>query len=147
MGSRLFFLLGQSCSFSRALSTAAAPSPFHPRNRHTGRYDFAALAAASPPLAAVLAPDARTGELSLDWSSRRAVLALNAAIALRDCEYLLRPALWSRRAIRRFASLEREKERVRASERDRASQIERASEREESTPDLIAERSARHADR
>jgi 23S rRNA (adenine1618-N6)-methyltransferase len=51
----------------------------HPRNRHQGRYDFAALVSASPGLAPFIkrTPD---GERSIDFASPVAVRALNRAL-------------------------------------------------------------------
>lgn len=60
---------------------AGSPTPtsLHPRNRHQGRYDFAALVAASPALAPFLL---RTpaGETSIDFGSPDGVRALNRAL-------------------------------------------------------------------
>jgi 23S rRNA (adenine1618-N6)-methyltransferase len=55
------------------------PTPFHPRNRHRGRYDFAALLRASPALAA-FARDNGHGETSIDFAQPAAVKALNRAL-------------------------------------------------------------------
>lgn len=62
-------------------SRAAAPPPtdLHPRNRHHGRYDFAALAAASPPLGAFITTDGEDGH-RLDFGDPAAVRALNRAL-------------------------------------------------------------------
>ncbi len=59
--------------------SASPQAGLHPRNRHRGRYDFAALTAASPTLSAYLttAPD---GEASIDFSDPAAVRALNRAL-------------------------------------------------------------------
>ena len=63
---------------------------FHPRNRHQGRYDFAELQAAHPPLQAfVRAND--YGDASIDFADPQAVRALNAALlaqhyGLHDCQ-------------------------------------------------------------
>jgi len=68
---------------------AQRPSPsgsrpaLHPRNRHPGRYDLPALVAACPELGRHVAPNPY-GELSIDFSDPRAVLALNRAILKRD---------------------------------------------------------------
>ena len=51
----------------------------HPRNRHQGRYDFAALTAASPALSSFLV-NTPGGEASIDFSSPAAVRALNRAL-------------------------------------------------------------------
>ncbi|MDF7657440.1 23S rRNA (adenine(1618)-N(6))-methyltransferase RlmF [Erwiniaceae bacterium L1_54_6] len=56
-----------------------AANPFHPRNRHQGRYDFAALTAAHPPLAAKVRPNGY-GELSVDFADPQAVMLLNQAL-------------------------------------------------------------------
>jgi 23S rRNA (adenine1618-N6)-methyltransferase len=54
-------------------------SPFHPRNRHQGRYDFDRLVAAHPGLAPWLVTTPRN-EISIDFSLPDAVQALNAAL-------------------------------------------------------------------
>lgn len=51
----------------------------HPRNRHQGRYDFAALTAASPALSSFLV-NRPGGEASIDFSDPAAVRALNRAL-------------------------------------------------------------------
>ena len=51
----------------------------HPRNKHAGRYDFAQLVAASPELAAFVAPNAY-GDESIDFADPNAVRALNRAL-------------------------------------------------------------------
>jgi 23S rRNA (adenine1618-N6)-methyltransferase len=51
----------------------------HPRNRHQGRYDFAALTAAHPALTAFVAPNAY-GDLSVDFANPEAVKTLNRAL-------------------------------------------------------------------
>lgn len=58
---------------------AAAGASLHPRNRHQGHYDFDALLAQSPALAAHLITT-RYGERSIDFSQAAAVRALNAAL-------------------------------------------------------------------
>jgi 23S rRNA (adenine1618-N6)-methyltransferase len=60
-------------------STRTTPAGLHPRNRHRGRYDFAALTAASPALSSFVTatPD---GEASIDFSDPAAVRALNRAL-------------------------------------------------------------------
>jgi 23S rRNA (adenine1618-N6)-methyltransferase len=55
------------------------PAGLHPRNRHQGRYDFAALTAASPTLSAFVT-GAPGGEASIDFSDPAAVRALNRAL-------------------------------------------------------------------
>lgn len=66
-----------------AKSAAGRPSSpqtgLHPRNRHQGRYDFAALTAASPALSSFLV-DTPGGEASIDFSDPAAVRALNRAL-------------------------------------------------------------------
>ena len=52
---------------------------FHPRNRHQGRYDFAQLIAAHPPLRAFVRANAYADE-SIDFADPQAVRALNAAL-------------------------------------------------------------------
>lgn len=59
-----------------------ANAPFHPRNKHQGRYDFARLIASSPALREFVAKN-RYGDASIDFSDPKAVKALNAAL-LRD---------------------------------------------------------------
>ena len=59
---------------------ATAPKPgLHPRNRHRGRYDFVALVASSPELAAFVRPNPY-GDASIDFADPQAVKALNRAI-------------------------------------------------------------------
>jgi 23S rRNA (adenine1618-N6)-methyltransferase len=60
-------------------STSTARTALHPRNRHQGRYDFAALTAASPALSAFVAITPG-GETSIDFSDPMAVRALNRAL-------------------------------------------------------------------
>jgi 23S rRNA (adenine1618-N6)-methyltransferase len=55
----------------------------HPRNRHRGRYDFARLIAASPDLAAFVAPNAYD-DLSLDFADAPSVRSLNRALLKAD---------------------------------------------------------------
>lgn len=64
---------------STAKRHSSPQTGLHPRNRHQGRYDFAALTAASSALSAFLVntPD---GETSIDFSSPAAVRALNRAL-------------------------------------------------------------------
>lgn len=52
---------------------------FHARNRHQGRYDFARLIAAHPPLQAFVRANAYADE-SIDFADPQAVRALNAAL-------------------------------------------------------------------
>ncbi len=54
-------------------------SPFHARNRHQGEYDFAALTAAHPPLAAKVRPNGY-GVQSVDFADPEAVMLLNQAL-------------------------------------------------------------------
>ena len=70
-------------------ATPRAPAPaksakaavLHPRNRHSGRYDFATLIAASPGLAPFVGPNPY-GDLSIDFADPAAVKALNRALLL-----------------------------------------------------------------
>ncbi len=55
----------------------------HPRNPHAGRYDFAALCACCPELAAHLRPNPR-GDETIDFSNDKAVLCLNKALLAHD---------------------------------------------------------------
>lgn len=52
---------------------------FHPRNRHQGEYDFAALTAAHPPLAVKVRPNGY-GAQSVDFADPDAVRLLNQAL-------------------------------------------------------------------
>lgn len=63
----------------RATRPTAASPGLHPRNRHSGRYDFTALVAASPALADFVVPTPH-GERSIDFADPRAVKALNLAL-------------------------------------------------------------------
>lgn len=54
-------------------------SLFHPRNRHQGRYDFAALIKSMPQLGAFVRANPY-GDQGIDFANRAAVLALNAAL-------------------------------------------------------------------
>ena len=63
----------------RPSTPPAAGAALHPRNRHRGRYDFAALTAALPALSAFVRP-APGGEASIDFSDPAAVRALNRAL-------------------------------------------------------------------
>lgn len=58
---------------------AAEKSGLHPRNAHRSRYDFPALIAASPDLAAFVAKNAY-GDESIDFANPAAVKALNRAL-------------------------------------------------------------------
>jgi 23S rRNA (adenine1618-N6)-methyltransferase len=51
----------------------------HPRNRHTGRYDFEALIQSSPALSRFVSQNSY-GDLSIDFADPNAVKALNAAL-------------------------------------------------------------------
>ncbi|WP_028535120.1 23S rRNA (adenine(1618)-N(6))-methyltransferase RlmF [Paludibacterium yongneupense] len=55
----------------------------HPRNRHQGRYDFAALIAACPALSSHVAPNAY-GDDSIDFADPTAVRQLNRALLAHD---------------------------------------------------------------
>ena len=67
----------------RASPSAPAKPGLHPRNRHRGRYDFAALIAAHPALARFVAPNVY-GDDSIDFADPAAVRALNAALLTLD---------------------------------------------------------------
>ena len=56
-----------------------AATELHPRNKHQGRYDFAALTAASPALSMFVTP-AHGRDASIDFSDPAAVRALNRAL-------------------------------------------------------------------
>lgn len=58
---------------------SSTPAGLHPRNRHQGRYDFVALAAALPALSAFVV-NTPGGEASIDFSDPAAVRALNRAL-------------------------------------------------------------------
>ena len=51
----------------------------HPRNKHQGRYDLAALSLANPALRAIVKPNAYN-DLSIDFANPKAVKALNKAL-------------------------------------------------------------------
>ncbi len=51
----------------------------HPRNKHTGRYDFDKLIACNPDLASHVIPNIR-GDQSIDFANPKSVLALNNAL-------------------------------------------------------------------
>lgn len=59
-------------------------SGFHPRNRHAGRYDFAALVQRCPELAPFIRPNP-VGSDTIDFADPAAVLALNRALL--TCDY------------------------------------------------------------
>lgn len=64
---------------------AAKPTPFHPRNRHQGHYDFPRLLAASPQLASFVKGNAQgndrnTEQATINFADAAAVKALNAAL-------------------------------------------------------------------
>ena len=63
--------------------TSAAATRLHPRNRHGGRYDFAALIASCPELAAFVSPNA-FGDDSIDFADPAAVRTLNRALLKHD---------------------------------------------------------------
>jgi len=62
-----------------ASSIRTAAAGLHPRNRHRGRYDFAALTAASPALS-MFVTTAQGREASIDFGDPAAVRALNRAL-------------------------------------------------------------------
>lgn len=64
---------------SRAAKPAEAKARLHPRNRHTGRYDFPALIAGSPELAdfVIINP---YGKQSIDFANPDAVRVFNRAL-------------------------------------------------------------------
>lgn len=51
----------------------------HPRNKHTGRYDFDKLIACNPDLASHVIPNIR-GDQSIDFANPKSVLVLNSAL-------------------------------------------------------------------
>ena len=55
----------------------------HPRNRHSGRYDFSRLIDTSPALSGFVRPNAG-GEISIDFANPDAVRALNRALLKAD---------------------------------------------------------------
>lgn len=61
------------------MKKSASPSPFHVRNRHQGEYNFVALTAAHPPLAAKVRPNGY-GAQSVDFADPDAVMLLNQAL-------------------------------------------------------------------
>lgn len=58
---------------------ATSKAPLHPRNRHNGRYDFPALIAASPELAAFVIRNPY-GKQSIDFANPEAVKVFNRAL-------------------------------------------------------------------
>ncbi len=62
-------------------SPPSAKPTLHPRNRHRGRYDFAALAARAPELVRFLRPSP-LGDATIDYADPAAVLALNRGLLL-----------------------------------------------------------------
>ena len=64
---------------SAASGSSAAKPPLHPRNRHQGRYDFAALTACCPELAGFMLTNPH-GKPSLDFANPAAVRLLNRAL-------------------------------------------------------------------
>jgi 23S rRNA (adenine1618-N6)-methyltransferase len=62
---------------------ATRPGALHPRNRHQGTYDFAALKASHPTLEGFLTSKANGGQI-IDFAAPNAVKALNAAILSHD---------------------------------------------------------------
>lgn len=62
-----------------ASSVRTTAAGLHPRNRHRGRYDFAALTAASPALS-MFVTTAQGREASIDFGDPAAVRALNQAL-------------------------------------------------------------------
>ncbi|WP_119719216.1 23S rRNA (adenine(1618)-N(6))-methyltransferase RlmF [Cognatilysobacter tabacisoli] len=67
----------------RAPAARPAAPTLHPRNRHTGRYDFARLTAALPALARFVRP-APDGDATIDFGDPDAVRALNRALLAAD---------------------------------------------------------------
>ncbi|CAJ0998834.1 23S rRNA (adenine(1618)-N(6))-methyltransferase RlmF [Sodalis praecaptivus] len=65
----------------KSVPPTAEKTSLHPRNRHRGRYDFAALVAACPPLAPFVRPTPG-GTPSVDFASPAAVTLLNRALLL-----------------------------------------------------------------
>ncbi|MGQ0799854.1 MAG: 23S rRNA (adenine(1618)-N(6))-methyltransferase RlmF [Pseudomarimonas sp.] len=62
-----------------ATSMVASNGPFHPRNRHQGRYDFPALLSVCPALASALIKTP-AGDSSIDFSRPPSVRLLNQAL-------------------------------------------------------------------
>lgn len=61
------------------MKNSAEKHSLHPRNRHRGRYDFPALIASHPPLAACVAVN-QYGDESVDFADPAAVRTLNQAL-------------------------------------------------------------------
>ena len=76
---RLAALIPMPKKPARSAASPADKPALHPRNKHCGRYDFAQLIAASPRLAAFVAPNAY-GDQSIDFADAQAVRALNRAL-------------------------------------------------------------------
>jgi len=68
----------RACKTGDAMNKPASKL-FHARNRHQGEYDFAALTAAHPPLAAKVRPNGY-GAQSIDFADAEAVMLLNQAL-------------------------------------------------------------------
>jgi len=68
----------RACKTGDAMNKPAT-TLFHARNRHQGEYDFAALTAAHPPLAAKVRPNGY-GAQSIDFADAEAVMLLNQAL-------------------------------------------------------------------
>lgn len=80
---------GDQCRFAHEDSSAASgaaktASGFHTRNRYQGRYNFPRLLAALPELKNAMATNPHNGEPTVDWSSPKGVLLLNAALLKAD---------------------------------------------------------------
>jgi len=60
-------------------SSTPTPETLHPRNRHRGRYDFAALVQGTPALAPFVAEN-QYGDTSIDFANPAAVKTLNQAL-------------------------------------------------------------------
>lgn len=67
----------------KTVPPVAQKAALHPRNRHRGGYDFAALVAACPPLAPFVRPTP-AGTPSVDFASPAAVTQLNRALLLHN---------------------------------------------------------------
>jgi len=68
----------RACKTGDAMNKPASKL-FHARNRHQGEYDFAALTATHPPLAAKVRPNGY-GAQSIDFADAEAVMLLNQAL-------------------------------------------------------------------
>jgi 23S rRNA (adenine1618-N6)-methyltransferase len=71
----------KKAGISAVTDATDAKAGLHPRNRHPGQYDFAALVAASPALGRFVTTN-RFGNRSIDFAKPAAVKALNQAILL-----------------------------------------------------------------